>query len=251
MINFFRKTRKKMADSNKPMKYMRYAVGEIVLVVVGILIALQINTWNQERKTQLKEKVILKSLLDEFKTNSDRLFIANKSATVAYNKCLFLLKYIRDDQLELSKPTSDTLVMWSLNGFVTFDVSNGYINSLLSTGDIHILQNDSLKHLITNWNKEVIDNSVEAEEWLQQELNSIVSPFLIKHYSFATEPFKGITSHNSPFKFDYRRIYRNPQFENIVIQKANKYFFCLSAYIELDKYINQIISIIERELQVE
>ena len=46
MINFFRKTRKKMADDNKPTKYARYAVGEIVLVVIGILIALQINNWN-------------------------------------------------------------------------------------------------------------------------------------------------------------------------------------------------------------
>ena len=43
MINFFRKIRKKMADDNKPMKYMRYAIGEITLVVIGILIALSIN----------------------------------------------------------------------------------------------------------------------------------------------------------------------------------------------------------------
>lgn len=49
MIPFFRKTRKKMADENKPLKYMRYAIGEIVLVVIGILIALQINNWNQAR----------------------------------------------------------------------------------------------------------------------------------------------------------------------------------------------------------
>jgi len=47
MIPFFRKIRKKMADDNKPLKYMRYAIGEIVLVVIGILIALQINNWNQ------------------------------------------------------------------------------------------------------------------------------------------------------------------------------------------------------------
>jgi len=52
MIPFFRKIRKKMADDNKPLKYMRYAIGEIVLVVVGILIALQINNWNEEKKTQ-------------------------------------------------------------------------------------------------------------------------------------------------------------------------------------------------------
>ena len=43
MIPFFRKTRKKMADDNKPMKYMRYAIGEIALVVIGILIALSIK----------------------------------------------------------------------------------------------------------------------------------------------------------------------------------------------------------------
>ena len=49
MINFFRKIRKQLADDNKPLKYMRYAIGEIVLVVIGILIALSINNWNQEK----------------------------------------------------------------------------------------------------------------------------------------------------------------------------------------------------------
>jgi len=49
MINFFRKIRKQFADDNKPLKYMRYAIGEIVLVVIGILIALQINNWNEDR----------------------------------------------------------------------------------------------------------------------------------------------------------------------------------------------------------
>ena len=60
MIPFFRKIRKKMADDNKPLKYMRYAIGEIVLVVIGILIALQINTWNEERKNITKYIVMLK-----------------------------------------------------------------------------------------------------------------------------------------------------------------------------------------------
>ncbi|MFC2148492.1 hypothetical protein ACFLR9_07990 [Bacteroidota bacterium] len=46
MINFFRKIRKQLSNDNKPLKYMRYAFGEIVLVVIGILIALQINNWN-------------------------------------------------------------------------------------------------------------------------------------------------------------------------------------------------------------
>ena len=55
MIPFFRKIRKKMEDDNKLMKYMRYAIGEIALVVIGILIALQINNWNEGRKQEILE----------------------------------------------------------------------------------------------------------------------------------------------------------------------------------------------------
>ena len=52
MIPFFRRLRKRFADDNKPMKYTRYAIGEIVLVVIGILIALQINNWNENKKVK-------------------------------------------------------------------------------------------------------------------------------------------------------------------------------------------------------
>ena len=62
MINFFRKIRKKMANDNKPLMYMRYAIGEIVLVVVGILIALQINNWNEEFQNKSLEIKALENL---------------------------------------------------------------------------------------------------------------------------------------------------------------------------------------------
>ena len=69
MINFFRKIRKKLAADNKSLKYLRYAIGEIVLVVIGILIALQLNTWNEARKSQAKELSYLKRLQEEFEAN--------------------------------------------------------------------------------------------------------------------------------------------------------------------------------------
>ena len=62
MINFFRKIRKQLADDNKPLQYMRYAIGEIALVVIGILIALSINNWNEERKLVIEEKDIYLSV---------------------------------------------------------------------------------------------------------------------------------------------------------------------------------------------
>ncbi len=65
MINFFRKIRKKLADDNMPLKYTRYAIGEIVLVVIGILIALQINNWNEDNKERLVEKQRYQNLLND------------------------------------------------------------------------------------------------------------------------------------------------------------------------------------------
>lgn len=65
MIPFFRKLRKQMADNNKPIQYVRYAIGEIFLVVIGILIALQINNWNEDRKHTLKINNLLSEIQDD------------------------------------------------------------------------------------------------------------------------------------------------------------------------------------------
>lgn len=62
MIPLFRKIRKKMADDNRPIQYIRYAIGQIVLVVIGILIALQINNWHQELQNKTLERKTLENL---------------------------------------------------------------------------------------------------------------------------------------------------------------------------------------------
>ena len=62
MIKFFRKIRYDLMEKNKTGKYFKYAIGEIALVVIGILIALQINNWNEERKNKIKESVYLEGI---------------------------------------------------------------------------------------------------------------------------------------------------------------------------------------------
>ena len=76
MINFFRKIRKQLADDNKPLKYMRYAIGEILLVVIGILIALQVNNWNQQQINDAKITSILKEIQQDllFDVESSKQF---------------------------------------------------------------------------------------------------------------------------------------------------------------------------------
>ena len=84
MLNFFRRIRRNLANQNKFVQYSRYAIGEIILVVIGILIALQINNWNEKKKEKLNEAKILKTLNEEFLENKitldSTLVLLNKSA---------------------------------------------------------------------------------------------------------------------------------------------------------------------------
>ena len=63
MINFFRKIRQRLLAENRFSRYLLYSIGEIVLVMIGILMALQVNNWNEERKQNKSEISILKSLI--------------------------------------------------------------------------------------------------------------------------------------------------------------------------------------------
>ena len=73
MIKFFRKIRQNLLMENKTGKYFKYAIGEIVLVVIGILIALQINNWNENRKAANEEIKILNALYSDFKISKERI----------------------------------------------------------------------------------------------------------------------------------------------------------------------------------
>ncbi|HBR54223.1 MAG TPA: hypothetical protein DEA82_11320, partial [Flavobacteriaceae bacterium] len=73
MIKFFRHIRQRLIADNRFSKYLLYAIGEIILVVIGILIALQINNWNEERKERFTEQKILKQLQKEYTQNLKQL----------------------------------------------------------------------------------------------------------------------------------------------------------------------------------
>ena len=74
MIKFFRRIRQQFLTENKTGKYFKYAIGEIILVVIGILIALQINNNNDLRKERVKEIHYLKNIKQDLIFNNQELF---------------------------------------------------------------------------------------------------------------------------------------------------------------------------------
>ncbi len=71
MLKFFRKIRQRLLSENRFSKYLLYAIGEIILVVIGILIALQINNWNENRKLDRERQNLIASLIEDFESTRD------------------------------------------------------------------------------------------------------------------------------------------------------------------------------------
>ena len=98
MIKFFRKIRQNMIKENRVSKYMLYAIGEIVLVVIGILIALQVNNYNEQRKQNQVELTVLKELKNDLLFSSEEI-----DAIIKYNQSYMndykrIKTFIDDDQ---------------------------------------------------------------------------------------------------------------------------------------------------------
>lgn len=139
MIQIFRKIRQKLLSENRVTRYLIYSLGEIVLVMVGILLALQVNNWNEELKIRIADQRILQNLQTELVLN-----IKNLETDISYHKlahaCSFeLLNLFGTDISTIPSTTLDTLLFNSETVY-TFEVRNGYIKSLIASGNLDYLR---------------------------------------------------------------------------------------------------------------
>jgi Family of unknown function (DUF6090) len=100
MLKFFRKIRFNLMDTGKTSKYLKYAIGEIILVVIGILIALQINNWNEQKKENNTATLLAKSLIEDLNKDVDFLKNALTFSEQKINSCDALLTLLSKPQTE-------------------------------------------------------------------------------------------------------------------------------------------------------
>ena len=101
MINFFRKIRKRLAKENKFQRYFRYALGEILLVVIGILIALQANNWNEDRKQEIQFKAAIAKVYTSINTNVESLYSFGNKTFKDFATLDYLINYKRLDTIPI------------------------------------------------------------------------------------------------------------------------------------------------------
>lgn len=153
MIKFFRKIRFDLMEKNKTGKYLKYAIGEIVLVVLGILIALSINSWNQDRIDKRSESKYLQDLKREIQSNNTVLkFFIQERLPYKLEGLLAAKKY-SEKNVEI-KDTIAFLNKVSKGGMITNGLGNlsrNTFNELLGTGNFQLISKDSIKGKVKNY----------------------------------------------------------------------------------------------------
>ena len=150
MIEFFRKIRKKMLTENKFSKYLIYAIGEIILVVIGILIALSINNWNSKQTQFDLEIQYLHSLKEEFSNNLEELKRTKNGNAENIVAAVEIANHTGPEPSNITDKEFSILFFKTTNNEVQYRPGNGIINEIISSGKLSIISNLELKKALAS-----------------------------------------------------------------------------------------------------
>ncbi|OIQ30864.1 MAG: hypothetical protein BM564_01235 [Bacteroidetes bacterium MedPE-SWsnd-G2] len=143
MIKFFRHLRRSFINQSKTGQYFKYAIGEIFLVVIGILIALTVNNWNENRKNKLTELEYYCKLLADFNLDRQNIAILYKEAEHKIEISKKLLVELNNKNKDKSYLLNNYLQGLRTNAFVPSKVA---MTDIVSSGKLNLMSNDALKN---------------------------------------------------------------------------------------------------------
>lgn len=164
MIKFFKHIRKALMEEGKFNKYLLYAIGEIILVVIGILIALQINNWNEIRLQRNEESDYLDDLKIEFTRNLSRLVELREQNNSHLENALKIANYVENGDLTLSESEFNICLFNSLLPEVQYRPSPGILNEILNSGKLGIISNTDLRTKLSAWEGVILKVRFQEDE---------------------------------------------------------------------------------------
>jgi len=249
MIKFFRKIRQNLLMENNTGKYFKYAIGEIVLVVIGILIALQINNWNENRKDSIAEKAILENLLENLNLSKIQSEFLISEENQLKQSLIQILGINSNDNKVNSKIISDSIfknAVWDLQSDMpTF---NAY-NNLKSTNKLNLIKSKKINEKFTelefrqNKLNDILDDrlsvhQIRVDDILEKDINFI--PLLKSNVS-------NINIENES-KNNYSQLLEIKRIRNLLGMKLSFTQDVINFRENLDKEIKDLIILIEKEL---
>ena len=232
MIKFFRQIRFSLMKQNKTSRYFKYAIGEIILVVIGILIALQINNWNENRKQSIREASVLDELKQGLESNRNILEKRKLQFKAFQTKSKKLINH-----LEAKRSYHDSLDQYFYvpTGNYSFGISYATFENLKSQG-LDIISNKDLRLNLVKLYEEDYWLLKDQESKVANAFTNATLPFTRKHFKLLNGP-----------KYkpnDYNSILQNVEFLNILYESnylAQLYFRqCVRVSEATSKVIEEI-----------
>lgn len=240
MIKLFRNIRRKLLEQGKTANYLKYAIGEIVLVVIGILIALSINNWNEKQKLKKETYKVLLQMQDEFSRNQNELQFKIEQHKFVKKSVDELSNLISPNPKEIGKSKLDSL-MFSMIFVPEFNAS-----TYLSASEKLLLVDDELKNYIADWklNYDYYKYSIR----LTYDNQAQQVPFLSENYQNKNFKNELIDPKQSAFDTDGRKILSSPLFENYVNLRAINAGFLIKRATAIYDIQNKILQHIDSKL---
>lgn len=252
---FFKKVKRKFAVKGTITKYLLYAIGEIVLIVIGIVIALQLNNGNEahkKREVEIKSYMEIKDDLD--KTLKDIDYDLNRHRDYLYSTVLLRAHLLKNDD------ANDSLSFYLSRSSRDFQLfpKTGAFESLKSRG-LEILSNDSLRLNITDLYQLGIDNliSLGREASQTRNINKIMEPYLNKHLTISTQIKEMVNVPETSDSIAYYRYdllsYENLKNDKDLLGTLEKVIqiriFKMQKHVALKAQMDKVIRDIEKELE--
>ena len=252
MLGFLRRLRRSLIEEGQLRKYLVYAVGEIILVMVGILLALQVNNWNQQRSIYQKQKDHLLIIRNEFVNNVNALERAKKDVVGTMEAQREIIA-LMDQASEVEESMLSSLWGNSFSVDVEFEYENGAMTELLSSGGLKDVANDSIRSELASLGGRI--QKVRLQEKLLYSYWEKCNDYLETHADFRTvvdelayNKWMGIgtsTRNNSN-----NPILQSQELENYMVLYLMVGSGLVDRYSELQNDFQMLVGMIEEELGI-
>lgn len=239
MIRFFRSIRQSLLAQGRITRYFTYAVGEIVLVVVGILIALQVNNWNAERKSRIQERALLREMHGNLSKDLD-----DCRYNLRFNEQLRRSNLAVLRQLTERIPFSDTLRLHYANiwGSTILTTNTSAYDNLKSIG-FDLISNDSLRRSIT----QLYSERYEYLEQLEMDMDGSIQINQVTPVISAKVILDTVFVSGRPV--DELALMDDHAFQGMLRLNVVMRDFMLNRYRGIERRIEALMEMIDRELE--
>ena len=160
-------------------RYLRYAIGEIVLVVIGILIALSINNWNEDRKDKRLEQNYLLKIHEEFKKNKAQFDHIISMHRQSYKSSNWIIENYNKQDINIDTLRKHLL---TFRYSYTYNPSMSSIDAVINSGKLGVIRDNELSSKLIEWSELIAD--YQEEEIINRNFfDNIILPFDIKHFT--------------------------------------------------------------------